>query len=393
MSNSADRGSMRPRRESGTPSEGARARGRRSSGARASTLAASLGGGDNALNLVRVVLASMVVLGHALPLGGFAPVVLGPFVYGGWHGAAVDAFFAISGFLIVRSALRMRARGFLWRRVLRIYPGYVVALVVTAFVIAPASIPWGMHWDAGEALRYVLGSLPLKTRDLPVHGDVPFPLTWNGSLWTLFYEALAYLGALIAVSLPVVRRYPRASTTSAAAVLWVGWLVIASGLLGEVPAGPLSGYLVNILRFGVHFACGAALFAWGDRLRASWWAAGPALVASLVILSVPATGALAALLPMLLALGVLQVGALLPLRIGSENDLSYGIYVYAFPVQQMLVVLGVNRWGLLITALASLVCVIPFAAASWFLVEKPAMRLRSLVPAVPRAPDAPARRP
>lgn len=105
--------------------------------ARPPTLRAALSSSDNALNAVRLVLATLVIFGHVLSLGGFDAVVAGPFIYAGWHGAAVEGFFVISGYLILASAHRLPLRAFLWRRFLRIYPGYAVALIVTAFVTAP----------------------------------------------------------------------------------------------------------------------------------------------------------------------------------------------------------------------------------------------------------------
>ena len=109
----------------------------------------------------------------------------------------------ISGYLILGSAVRMRLGPFLWRRFLRIYPGYVVALVVTAFIMAPVGTLLGATWNASETIRYVLRSLTLKAGDLPVGAEIPWPHTWNGSLWTLFYEALAYVlvGLVVAIGL------------------------------------------------------------------------------------------------------------------------------------------------------------------------------------------------
>lgn len=65
-------------------------------------------------------------------------------------------------------------------------------------------------------------------------------------------------------------------------------------------------------------------------------------------------------------------------RVGRRNDISYGMYIYAFPVQQALAVLDVQRHGLPVFIAAGLVCTVPFAAVSWWFVERPAHRLRGL---------------
>ena len=65
-------------------------------------------------------------------------------------------------------------------------------------------------------------------------------------------------------------------------------------------------------------------------------------------------------------------------KIGSRNDLSYGVYIYGFPVQQLLFLTGASSLGPLAFAGVACVTVLPFAAMSWLLVERPAMRMKTL---------------
>ena len=55
------------------------------------------------------------------------------------------------------------------------------------------------------------------------------------------------------------------------------------------------------------------------------------------------------------------------------NDYSYGIYIYAYPVERLLSVWGANRWGFVPYALLAILGTLPFAVGSWFLVEQRAM--------------------
>jgi len=80
-----------------------------------------------------------------------------------------------------------------------------------------------------------------------------------------------------------------------------------------------------------------------------------------------------------LAYPLIWLGIHLPFaRVCAVNDYSYGIYIYAFPIQQLLVLWGVNRWGYWTYTLVTLAVVVPFAVASWWLVEKHALRLKKL---------------
>ena len=72
---------------------------------------------------------------------------------------------------------------------------------------------------------------------------------------------------------------------------------------------------------------------------------------------------------------MLWMGARIPLRWGAVNDYSYGVYIYAFPVQQLLAAAGVSRLGTFVFALLSLAAVVPVAVVSWWLVERPALML------------------
>jgi len=70
--------------------------------------------------------------------------------------------------------------------------------------------------------------------------------------------------------------------------------------------------------------------------------------------------------------------ARLPFRFGSRNDLSYGVFLFGFPIQQTLVMLGVPAAGWLIFVAASVLVAVPLAALCWFGIEKPMMRLREV---------------
>jgi peptidoglycan/LPS O-acetylase OafA/YrhL len=81
----------------------------------------------------------------------------------------------------------------------------------------------------------------------------------------------------------------------------------------------------------------------------------------------------------LVAYPLLWLGIHLPLhRIGARNDYSYRVYIYGVPVAQLLVIWGVEKWGLIPYTAMAIVCTIPLAVASWWAVEKHALKLKSL---------------
>ena len=63
-------------------------------------------------------------------------------------------------------------------------------------------------------------------------------------------------------------------------------------------------------------------------------------------------------------------------RLVLRHDLSYGVYIYAFPIQQALLLSGLGSLGWAAFTCLSIACTLPLAAASWFFVERPAQRFR-----------------
>ncbi|HOF62777.1 MAG TPA: acyltransferase [Dermatophilaceae bacterium] len=325
-------------------------------------LGAALRSRDNSLNAVRLALATAVIAGHAWILGGF-----GASRIEGLTGMAVNGFFALSGFLIAGSRWRSSMRDFLIRRVARIFPGFLVCLVVVAAALAPLSAMLGPgQLQPGSAAAYVARNLGLVVTQ---HGiadtlaSVPYPRVWNGSLWTLSYEFAAYIVCGLALGLALVRRHAALVCSAAVAVCLLGVLVVT---------GPLQVY--NVFRLGACFATGMALFVARDRVPLTVpLAAASALVTTVAFLTLEEPW-LYAVTTVPFAYALLWLGARVPIRLGQVNDISYGIYIYAFPVQQLLAVAGVQRAGVLVFTMASIAATIPAALASWHFVERPALR-------------------
>lgn len=352
---------------------------------------------NNALNAWRLILATGVILYHSWPLTGrrvsFAPVqqLLG----NGW----VDGFFAISGFLITWSWFRHgRTRDYFLARGLRILPGLWACLIVTAFVIAPIAVAI-QGGSAAKLLispapfKYVLGNSAVQLFEHDIDGTpsgIPWNGEWNGSLWTLFWEALCYVIIAGLGVLGLLRRRWLLPLLLALALYWSATLRPYEALIDAPPGAHvhidaateqliISGMAA---RFATMFLAGAILYQFRNSIPARW---------SLVALSfgivlgssfLPNYRVVAAI-P--LAYAIIVSGALVHnKRLALRTDLSYGVYIYAFPVQQLLAICGLAFLDPLAFAFIAAVATLPLAVLSWFLVEKPAISLRSHL--MPRSP-------
>jgi peptidoglycan/LPS O-acetylase OafA/YrhL len=253
-------------------------------------------------------------------------------------------------------------------------PAYWVVLVVTAVVVGPLSAALrATAYDWGQAWSYVARNSMLVTTQMGI-GDTPSGVAyhglWNAPLWSLPYEAGAYVLFGLLVALPW---FGARAAVGLSALLGV-WVVV---LFAVSTSGSVD---VELPRLWSYFAAGVLLWFVRDRLPRSAWAAVGAL-ALVVLASFLARPFYLVLTPVPLAFLLLWLGANLPVRIGVRNDISYGMYVYAFPLQQVLVIAGAAAWlGPSWFAVASVLVTIPIAWGSWLLVERPAMRLRRLVP-------------
>ncbi|MGV8883241.1 MAG: acyltransferase family protein [Rhodoglobus sp.] len=339
---------------------------------------------SNALNALRLVLAALVVVSHSWQLGGYGPQPqFGNITLGTW---AVCGFFSISGYLITRSRLSGRpAIDFYWARFLRIYPAFFICLLFVAFIAAPVSTLIGSgHFGLVDSVGYVYHNLFLYP---PVFGQqgigdtlaaVPFANTWNGPLWTLFYEAACYvlIGVLVTV---IPRRYFSASIL----VLFLAVTVVASMAYARVI--PVNEIFITGLPLLAAFLAGAVLLLFGDYISSGWIATAIAIV---LLAGIVVTGFSATLAPFPLAFLLIKLGSVLPLQqVGAKYDVSYGVYIYGCIVQQFLALLfapaGIPVWAFVALSLAG---TWPLAFLSSAFIERPALKLKDRVPYLREAP-------
>lgn len=348
-------------------------RGRRPSGSGA-RLSDWLAGQDNSFLLLRLLAACAVLCSHAFALVSGDPT-LEPMRQrlGVTPGTlAVDVFFVVSGVLITQSLdRRQRALDFWVARALRILPALWAALLLTVLMgAALGARPAPVYWSDPQTWRYLLwnGTVVWRTAyELPgVFTDLPYADAVNGSLWTLKVELRAYLGLFLAWALVQ-------GTGRPALQRWLA-LAVALALLGaHLAALRAVPFEASPWRLYAFFAVGSALYHWRDTVPFS-----APLVALAGLLLAGGLAWPAAFGPAYtLALPLVVLGAaLLPrgpvLAWNRMGDYSYGIYLYAFPVQQAVIQLCPGI-GLLPAMAMALLLTAALAALSWHGLEQPAM--------------------
>ena len=346
----------------------------------------------NNFDFLRFLFASLVILSHSYLLLRSDAVGADPLWFAtgkrmSFGALAVAGFFAISGFLITQSWLRSRSVSeYLRKRVLRIYPGWIVALLFGIFVTAPIlRMPprlelggFEIHHCFDKLLLHDLGSgqVAMDVR----HG---LPDVVNGSIWTIPYELLCYLGVIAFGVLGLFRKPLAVLALTLTLLGFVVWQTrtLSIEVLGPFPV-PYFSDLRQLPAFGLYFLCGMTFYLFRDRIPHSPWlfAASAALVA-LTLFHGPLARSFW-LLPPTCGFYVLFYLAFLPLGSlhawAKHGDLSYGIYLYAWPMQKIVMLeqfrgYHLTPWTLFLAAW-SLACVC--AVLSWRFVERPFLRLK-----------------
>jgi peptidoglycan/LPS O-acetylase OafA/YrhL len=340
----------------------------------------------NSFGALRLLFALTVLFSHGWALSGHVTPVLGQ------HEAAelaVDSFFVISGFLITRSGQRVGVLRYLWHRALRILPAFWACLMVTAFVIAPlawlhrtGSLHGYLTASPHGPVRYVLDNALVWMRYYDIAGTptgtffprpgTAVPISWDASLWTLWWELLCYLGVAALAAVGLLRR--RAVLAIAAILLALSTVYsVGADRLPHIPA-----FQRGISRFGLYFLAGAVLCLHADRIPCSGRLAGASALAVFASFFMSAQDLVCAL-P--LAYLCVWLGIRLPLRrIGTRHDMSYGVYIFGFPIQQLAVIYGLHRLGAVAYLAATSAVTALLAAASAVAVEEPALRHKNARP-------------
>lgn len=323
---------------------------------------------DNNFDVLRLLAAWAVLVSHSFALVGEAEPL---HQLGSSLGAVgVLIFFAVSGLLIRRSwDYDPSPRDFWIKRGLRLLPALAVVGLVTAFVLGPLVTSQSLVSYLSSPQTWIY---PIRiTLLFPFGAELPgvfeqnlYAGAVNGPLWSLPVEVFAYLGlALLGISGLVARRW----LLVVLSVLSLAWAAV------WVPNTPASVAAIYVL---AAFALGATAYSFKHRLVLAW----PIALGSLAASAVAGLGPDSVRVVVWTICGVYLcywfAYALPPLGRGLTRfgDASYGVYIWAWPIQQTLIQLfdqDISPWLVILIATP---VVWTLAMISWHLVEQPALR-------------------
>lgn len=332
----------------------------------------------NNFDFIRLCAATFVIVSHAFALNG---VPYDPYYAWTLHGTlseiGVNTFFTVSGLLVTRSwDGDPNAFRFALRRILRIVPGLAVVTLLCAVVMGPlvTTLPREAYFASPLFEGFLRNILiyPIQYVLPGVFANLPIPGVVNGSLWTLAVETTMYVGIAVMGTLGLLRwRF-------LPVVLFLGFIAIRIALKTSHPQ-PLFWMWMDvhtIFDCGAYFFAGATLYKFDTVIPRL-----PSLLFALLLLFIVCMGTPALpvvtyfVLPYLIFCIAFEENEAMH-RISEVGDFSYGVYIYAFPAQQLVILAFGTAMGAVLSMTLTALLTFPLAALSWFLVERPVLRLK-----------------
>lgn len=330
----------------------------------------------NNFDFLRLTAAIAVVLSHQFALSGLPEPLV--FEYQTLGGYAVMVFFSISGYLIASSWDREPVvEKFLFKRLLRIWPGLACTVVICGIVLGPlvTTLPLKDYFTS-SVTRGFFETLFFHVKPfLPgVFPKSPVAYVPNGVLWTIPIEFRCYLYLAVLGLIGILRKRWILMSLLIVVSLWYYGIHDAEAVFHRTHSH------IFEIEYATFFFSGAALYYFRD----TWYGTKNSLVLAAACCL---AGGIAYYFGHKLicaflvtpSLAVLFGTACTPVvhRFGRFGDLSYGVYIYAFPIQQTVIWLFPGMGYLEHLAIA-LPLVFFMAALSWHLVEKIALQYKTV---------------
>jgi peptidoglycan/LPS O-acetylase OafA/YrhL len=327
---------------------------------------------SNSFSLLRLIAALLVVLSHSclfVDENFLKTVRLWSNYELGQH--AVNAFFSISGLLICQSYYRsVSSKTYIISRILRIYPALVCSSIVVGWLFGAltSSLTLSDYFSEAKNLYYPIGVL-LYFNKAELTGAFhwpPYPSEVNSPLWTIKYEIACYICLMIGLRLKLLEQR----------IILMMTIVLVGCILVYANMSLRPAHWSETFRFGLAFLIGVAAYQY--RYLIVLRRRHVVILAMLcVILSKTVFGPITAIFFVAYASYFLASGGIPFLsRLCNEWDISFGIYIYSWPIQKIISMHFGSRLTVIEHAALSLAVTLPFAILSWIVIEKPALRLK-----------------
>lgn len=337
---------------------------------------------ENNFDFLRLFFASLVIVSHSFPLVGDYDLEPLRYLTNSRYdlgGIAVHCFFVISGYLIFQSVERSsNFLNYFWKRILRLYPAFIIMTLVTMAIIPfiyEGSTPL---LENQSFLSYFPRQITLFNLQQNIEGvftHLPY-IGINGSLWTIRYEFTMYI--LVGLLFFVKKEWRLFALISFFIICYAIQILYHPEFLNKRIFEKIYLHSPSFYHLGTFFSAGAILSYFIKQLKT--WGDITISLSILCIITSIYFDIYHYVAPILLPIAVIGFGiSSTPFinKVGKAfGDISYGVYIYGWPIQQILIyTLDLNAYQLI---LPSLLISFFIGWISWHIVEKRALKLKNL---------------
>ncbi len=331
----------------------------------------------NSFDFLRFIFATSVIFSHSFSLKAgmnlLEPLSLTAQIYKNFGNVAVFSFFILSGFLLTRSwILKPNTLTFFKKRISRIFPGIIVATLVTILILGFFSgIPYQEYILHKQTVRYLSNFFlyPIHYSLPGIFQNNPYIYTVNGSLWSISYEWTCYVILTIIGSLGLL-----SIRKEALPITYVFVAILYYFEIGKNVTFLFSINLYTLFSLFLFFLSGSLFYVHANKIPLNKYLmlfCVPIFI--FLLFSMKMSFLYVFLGPITLTYILIFISYNTPYlnefshKIG---DLSYGLYIYAFPTQQLLISLSKNTLSISELFISSFFISFLFAYISWHFVEK-----------------------
>ena len=342
---------------------------------------------NNVFDYIRILLAIAVIVAHCYPLffgiGISDPITQKLLRTESLGGVAVIGFFTLSGFMITQSILNSKNNmQFFGKRLIRIFPALIVMLLLTVFILGPIVYNGGItnYFKSSTVWKYLVQNINLfGNTAYSIEGvfvNNPYPSAINGSLWSLKHEFVAYIFLMLLSLCAIIKnRKAMLSITSVSVLIYIL----------NINLSPIFNFLNNIgvvmeinefVKLIMYFLIGSTTYLYKDKIKMSFKYFVFAGIVLLIGISLNATKYVLILtMPyILMYIGTFRLKKDI---LGKIGDFSYALYIYAFPIQQLIVFYLKDKINIWLYILLSIITTSTIAVITTYVIDNNVKKLKS----------------
>lgn len=330
---------------------------------------------NNNLDVMRFIAAILVIVSHSIPLsmGEEYTDIISRYTDGmlSLGAISVGVFFVAGGFLISKSMERTKTAGtFFISRCIRIFPPLIFLVFITVFIMGPVitSLTWAEYFTDKNTYLYLLNMLLIPVHNLPgVFEENVYQYAVNGPLWTLPVEFICYVLCFIAYKMKLFQKKNFMFTLPMAAAVCLALIYLDNG------------FILSVIRPVLLFYIGFGLYVFRDRIKLTaryFWAA----VLAFAVLIVMKCDFMAMILVFPYIIFYLAFGCKYKIsNFGKYGEFSYGIYLWGWPVGQIICMLHGGTMNWFLNAAEVSVIAILLGIVSYYVVDRNVISYRKKI--------------